>query len=325
MAIGKASDFIIYEDEFYTGMTEVQAQQADAFNGASAGAIRLSTEFSKGDYKQEAFFKAISSLVTRRDTTSVSAATDLAMTSDEEIMVKINRKIGPVANTLDSLRKIASNPSEFSLLLGQQIGKAVSVDYVNSAIRAANAAISGVTSKNYDYSATGTTNYTALINTLAKMGDAQDRIAAWVMHSKSFFDLMGDAIKGSQYESVADKTIYMADVGTLGRPVIVTDDASLVNTTPIPDNYYVLGLVEGAVTVQESEGREIVTDTVTGLENLVVRIQGEHAYNLGVKGFKWDVANGGANPADATVATATNWDQVASDDKDTAGVRLTAQ
>jgi hypothetical protein len=65
-----------------------------------------------------------------------------------------------------------------------------------------------------------------------------------------------------------------------------------------------------------------VMDLVSGLEQISYRLQGEYAYNLGLKGYTWDIANGGANPSAAALATGTNWDQVATDDKDTAGVIL---
>ena len=83
-----------------------------------------------------------------------------------------------------------------------------------------------------------------------------------------------------------------------------------------------LGLVAGAVEVENSEQQEIVVQDVTGLENLVVRFQGEYAYNLGIMGFKWDMSNGGVNPDATAVATAGNWDSVATSFKDYAGVVL---
>ena len=55
---------------------------------------------------------------------------------------------------------------------------------------------------------------------------------------------------------------------------------------------------------------------------LRVRLQGEYAYNVGVKGTAWDVANGGVNPDDATLGTGTNWDSVMDDVKDLAGVHI---
>jgi hypothetical protein len=79
---------------------------------------------------------------------------------------------------------------------------------------------------------------------------------------------------------------------TLNRPVVIVDSASLKTqlNSPDVDDYFTLGLTAGAVEVESTEEQEIVVQDVTGLENLVVRFQGEYAYNLGVKGFKWDVA-----------------------------------
>ena len=83
MAIGTSGDFVIYEDQFFAGVTEVLEQNTDAFNAASGGAIQLITQAKLGDYEQQAFVSSISGLVARRVTTSVSAATDLAMAMAE--------------------------------------------------------------------------------------------------------------------------------------------------------------------------------------------------------------------------------------------------
>jgi hypothetical protein len=64
----------------------------------------------------------------------------------------------------------------------------------------------------------------------------------------------------------------------------------------------------------------MVAQTVTGLENLVIRLQGEYAINVGLRGFTWDTTNGGINPTAAALATAGNWDQTAASIKDLAGV-----
>ena len=74
--------------------------------------------------------------------------------------------------------------------------------------------------------------------------------------------------------------------------------------------------------VVESEERQVVSDLITGLENLVMRVQGEYAFNVGVKGYKWNTT---ANPADAALATGANWTKVATSDKSTAGVMLITQ
>ncbi|MEK9810135.1 MAG: major capsid protein, partial [Candidatus Nanopelagicales bacterium] len=118
MSIGKASDFQIYNEQFIGGFVETIQQNVDGFNAATAGGITLQTAGHIGDYYKETFFDVISSLVTRRDTTSIAAVTDLAPTTDEFVGVKRTYKIGPVANTLDAWRKIGKDQGELSFVLG---------------------------------------------------------------------------------------------------------------------------------------------------------------------------------------------------------------
>lgn len=325
MAIGKASDFVIYDEQFFGGMIEVIEQNADAFNASSNGCLMIVPERVIGNYEKESFFKLVGSLISRRDTTSVSAATDLALTQGEHVSVKLNRKIGPVAQTLDAFRKLGMDSETASFVLGQQVGQAVAVNYINTMLEALNAAITNVGSAiNFDNTAvgSGTLTHTALVEGMAKFGDNASKITCWVMHSKPWFDLMKQSIADKIFE-VAGVTIYAGTVATFGRPTLVTDsDALFDDNGSATDTYNILGLVPGAGVIKESEERQIVSDIITGLENLVIRLQGEYAYNLGLKGYTWDVTNGGANPSDAAVATGTNWDKVATDNKSTAGIKV---
>jgi len=325
VAIGKASDFTIYDEEFFGGFTEIQQQMSDAFNSASRNGLRLQPLRRKGDYEKESFMQEVSSLITRRDTTSVATATDLAMTQDEFIGVKINRKIGPVSQTLDAWRKISENQQTMSFLLGQQIAKAVMVDYVNMAVSAGVASLLGQTALTHDASTgagTDTMSHTLLLSALAKLGDAGGRVVALVMHSKPYYDLMKQAITDNIVD-VAGVSINTGDIASFGKPVIVTDSTNLVETSGSSESVYrTLLLVEDAVRVQESEERDVLSEPVTGLENLAFRIQGEFAFNLRVRGFKWDTTNGGSNPTDAAVATSTNWDLSASDTRSGPGALL---
>jgi Major capsid protein 13-like len=324
MAAGvSTTSWTVYHDQFWTGVSETLEQNANVFNAASGNAIRLVPMRHMGHYAQEAFLKAVTGLITRRDITSVSSVSDTGTVSDEHISVKLNRKIGPVADTIDKWRKIAKDAQTFSFLLGQQTGQAMAEDMVNSALNGADAALAGVSSWTVDKTSetTDTAGFTYLIDAIAAMGDRGDRIVTWIMHSKPFYDLMKDGVTNYKIDRVAGVTIAEGTTHSLNRRVIVTDSPSLVSTTT-PFVYTTLGLVEDAIEVSESEEREIISDLVTGLENLVVRIQGEYAYNLKVKGFKWDIANGGANPADSAVGTSSNWDKVATSNKSIAGVRL---
>lgn len=321
MGIGQASDFIIYEPEFYGGVAEKVAQFLEVFNANSAGCLRIVPEAIVGEYNKESFFKSITNIITRRNTASVASVDDLPMSQDEIIGVKVNRKFGPISQTLDAWRKVGKDPREMSFILGGMFAEEQLKDYINTSIMALEAALSGQAANCYDGSA-GTMTHLKLVSGLSKMGDAQSRIIAWVMHSKVFFDLLGQSIT-DEVVNIADMAIAKGTVATLGRPVIVTDVPALWDlNASATDSYNTLGLVSDALVVKESEEKEIVSEIVTGLENLVFRVQGEYAFNINVKGFKWDISHGGPNPLDATIATGTNWDKVVTDDKDLAGVHI---
>lgn len=326
MATGKASDFKIYNDQFYSGLVEEAVQQTNALGSIG---IRVSARSIRGDFDINSFIKKISGAVVRRDTTSVAAATPLAVSMDENITVKLNRRIGPIEQTLDAWRKAAlpfadadagdDGAEAFSRYLGKMLAKDVAIEMLDSGLLAARVAIGQVATNVHTIAANGTMTTPALITTLSKLGDAASRVKAWVMHSKPFFDLFQyQASASSSGGELAAGIIAAASPLTLNRPVYVTDSPSLL-VAGSPDLYRTLALVDDAIGIENSEEQEMAFTLVTGLENLVHRMQGEFAYNLGLKGFKWDTANGGVNPNSAAVGTATNWDQTATSFKDLLG------
>lgn len=321
MAAGvSTANWHVYEEQFFGGMTEKMEQNNVAFNQASNGAIRLVTDLQRGNYVQESFIKSISGLVARRDPSSLAAVAYTAIDDAELVRVKLSRKVIPVARTIDSWRKINVNPQTMSVLLGQQSAAAILIDYLNSALRAVRASITAVTALNYDGSA-GNLSYQSLTNGRALFGDASARLACWVMHSKPFHDLFSDGLVNYKIDDVAGFELMTGNLRTMGLPVVVTDSPALV-TTGSPNQYHTLGLVADAVSVIESEEKTIFSEIVGGLENLVIALQGEHAFTIGVKGAQWDIANGGPNPSDAALGTSTNWDTVATDVKSNAGIRI---
>lgn len=326
MAIGKDSDLQIYHDEFHSGLMEAIDTNIDAFNEATNGCIRLVAATHIGNYQKDAFFKEISGLVSRRDIASTAAVTPLAITEGEEARVKIHRKVGPVAQTLGSLKKIGMNmdSSEFSLMLGAGAAPRIVKDMILTAIKAAAAAVannSGVLQSN-----TGATvTYAGIVQALAKFGDAADMIRCLVFHSKQWYDLV-NTMTGSSTEllGVGQLAVSTGVVPAFGRRVLVIDSPDLI-VSGSPDNYRMLGLCEGGVTVIQSEEVSAYAGIEPLLEQLSFVFQAEHGYSLGLKGYTWDIANGGANPADAALATGGNWDKVATSDKNTAGVMLRTQ
>lgn len=327
MAIGKQSDFKIYQEQFQDGAWEGLSRLTEGFNAASNGSIRLIPRDRVGNYVKQAFFKDVSGSVSRRDTTSVAAATDLPLTQDEFVSVKLDRKIGPHTQTLDALRKIGEDLETMSFVVGQMTAAHMQQNMIDVALLAVETAIQGQSAVNLDITGETTKNIThsALNRAIQKLGDFAPSIRLLVMHSQNYYDLVGQSIADNIFQ-VGGAAIVQGTPITFNRPVLVIDSPSLTDANAsLTDSYNVLGLVEDAVVVEESEAPVVWSDKVTGLENLVYRIQGEFAVNLGIKGFKWDTSNGGANPTDGALGTTTNWDLSVTNIKQGPGVRLVCQ
>jgi len=269
MAIGKKTDFVIYEDQFHAGVTEVLAQNANVFNGASNGTMQVRTVTRIGDFAQESFYKTIAGIIQDRNPTSTSAATATPLTQDQNISVKLN-KFALVDQTLDSFKKQGKDAREMSFVLGEQFGKAVMIDYITNGIGAAAAAIGQHNEQNND---TGVISTAGLVQALAVLGDRGGDVGAFVMHSKVYYDLVQSQIAANIYD-VSSVNIKTASPITLGRPVIVTDSASLISVGTGPaavDEYYTLALTSSAIKIEQSEQRDVYSEVVTCLDNLVLR------------------------------------------------------
>lgn len=320
MALGTISDLKNYNDYINGSFFEQFVQNSDVFNAASRGALLLNTEETRGDYKYTSFFEEGPD-VERRDDTASSGLTPNAVQQNEIITVKLNRRKHQAANR-GAFLKIGMDPAQFGRIYGAQLENAVRREMVNRSLAAANAAISNVSGLLYDGS--GSTMSTSnLAYGLQKFGDNADKIVCWVMHSKVYYDLVVSQITGSLFD-VTGMVVREGSPVTLGRPVIVTDSASLV-VSATADRYITLGLTAGAVDCSITEDMYTAFEEKTGNDNIQVWWQTEYAYNLGLKGFAWDVGNGGRNPSNANVATAGNWDQQATSNYSLPGVRIRTQ
>lgn len=308
-----------------TAFLEKISQNINGFNAASGGCLRMLNEKLTGDYEKSAFFKRASGALTRRDVTSSSSVTPLQLTMDESISVKVKRKFGPVDADRGAFRSMGMDPDEASILAGEQMADDTKQEMLNTGIAALDAALSGQTNVCVDVSGDGSSDkasHSNLNKALRLFGDRSSSIGLWVMTGAAFHDLLGGMLNGvtPQFND-SGISVYNGNVPTLNRPVLVTDCSSLAPT----NKHVILGLTPAASLLKISEEAEAFSQEVLGNENIIRRFQGETAYNIQTKGFKWDTGNGGANPTSGAVATASNWDKIVTSDKDLAGVRLTVK
>ena len=314
------SDMVVFNTQVQKVATEVIAQAIMKFNEASNNTLIMGGSDVIGDYLEEASYKLIAGLAQRRNAYGSGAVAPTPIGQIQKNSVKVDGRIGPVSWDSTQFRRLGKSEEEAGLVIGEQAAAGMLQDQLNTILMCLKAAISGNAGLVHDGTAS-TLNLSSLNSGKAKFGDRSQAISAWVMHSKSSHDLVGDAISNAnRLFTVGDLNVY--DTG-LGRPIIVTDAPALI-TSGTPDNYHTLGLVQSAGVVEVTNGLSSIAVPKAGDENISVVWQGEYDFTVGMLGYGWDKANGGASPNNAALGTSTNWDKTATSDKDTAGVIITS-
>ena len=300
------SDMIIYPALMQTSYLERKQDNLDIFNGASANAILLTNEAVMGDYSESSFYK-IGGSIAHRDVNSTDPVTASKITSDAMVGVKTPWKYGPYATTEEAFKRRGKSPSEFSMLIGQDMADATTEGFIAYALGSVEAAIRSnatmVTTGNL-----ATEGKKILTTGLRTMGDKFGSVAIWVMDSSMYLDIIDEAIDNKLYEE-AGVVVYGGVPGTMGKPVLVTDKC--------PADV-IFGLNQGAVTVKESQAPATRAYPIEGNENLEIGYRGEGTANIDVLGYSWkDKAT--TNPTVAQLGLSTNWLKYATSDKATAG------
>lgn len=316
------SDLAVYSEYVYTTLTETIAQETDLFNAASQGTITLTPAANQGDYSDAVSWKKISGLVRRRNAYGSGSVNEKVMQNLVDTMVKVASGTPPVRIDPSMFTWIQENPEEAGVVLGTQLAKDMLADMLNTGILAAYAAMIQTTAILYDATSDTPDTMTpaALQKAAAKFGDRSQAINAWVTHSLPYHNMITANIANGAQLFTYGTVAIQSDVN--GRPFIISDTPSLINTTPNPDVYHALGLVQGAISVEQNNDYLDNVVTANGDENITRTWQAEWTYNVGIKGYAWDKGNGGKSPTDSAIGTSSNWDKYCTDNKDGPGVIL---
>ena len=317
MALGTYSDAYIDLPAFHAGIVEGVAQNLALFNALSRNTIVMRDQRFPGHYNNKSFFGSMEDFAKRRDITSSSAMSGGDINKIVELTergVKLNRKI-PINQTLDFFKKsmqtmFNGDIAQFSTAFGNELAVAQLKEQLNSGLLAVGAALANQSASLYTVPTSGTLQKESLNYGRAKMGDMAGSLRVWVMHSKPYFDLVGDQVADNIFE-VTGAVLYGGVPATYGLPTLVTDSASLVISSggSAPTyTYRTLGLVEDAIHCINSEDESVLAIPYGENENAEIHFRAEYAFNAQVKGFAWDTANGGVNPSSTAVGTGSNWD-----------------
>ncbi len=303
------------DDEIvHSSMTEVLLQNIDNFNAGTAGAITLSSRYIMGDGEDYSNISEIANLIARRDITSGAAATVKTIDTIDKRSIVCYYSTGSIEFKLVDEDRYSSSEG-FSAAIGEQIGVGLINYMLNQGISATVGAIGSTTSL-VEGDGLGALTFSLLNTGLALLGDASQSIVAFVMTGVNYHNLVGDSIANYAVDSVTGGAIQTGSTYSLGRPVYVTDAPGL---SSVAVGEAVLGLTAGALKMAETKGRNMVSEVVSGRENLVQRIQLESDVLLDVKGFTYVGAD---NPDTAALELTTNWAYVNSDIKSGPGILI---
>lgn len=316
------SDMEVFNTYFMPAIIETLGQQVERFNAASGGAIRLTTEGFDGDFVQESFFQSIHSAqrrVNRYQNNYDQQATDL--TQEKNVGVKIAGGFGPIRYEPAQMTWLRKPTAEGIEVASRNFAEAMLKDQLNTAIAALVAAIGNGGVSTTATNNSGKVSYATINTAHSRFGDRSADIVANVMDGTQYHELIGQNLTNTnrlfQYGSVT-----VVDI--LGKAVVVTD-APALRTSGSGAVARVLGLVRDAAIVHDAGDLVSNIETTNGKERIETTMQVDYSFGLRLKGYAWDTATGGRSPSDVALATGANWDKVATEFKNTAGVMAIGQ
>ncbi len=295
----------VYDTEIYTTTIELLGQKLELFNAASGGAIVLNTNAWRGNYTKESFFQSLAGAqrrVDRNAANNAQAATDLAQ--GEFVGVKIAGGFGPITFEPAQMTWLLESPATAIMAISEGFSDALLADQLNTVVGCAVAAVENIAALVNDVSASAGLTQQALNAGHFKFGDMQGMLVADVMHSSGNEKLIDNALANGEQLFVSSNVTV---VSILGKVMVVSDIPALY-VAGTPNKTKVLSIVAGGAIVENSS--DIITnmDTTNGKERIETTWQADYTFSVKLKGYAWDVANGGPSPEDAELFTGTNWD-----------------
>lgn len=308
-------DMKVYNDEIVGTTIELLGQKTDQFNANSGGAIQLSSAPFRGDFSKESFFNQIAGAIRDVDRYAANATVaPTALTQGEHVGVKV---AGGFSSFFEpsQLTWLQEDPEVAIMAISEGFADALLAKQLNNAVAAAVAACEGNAGVVNDVSATAGLSLTALNNSHAKFGDQSQLLITDVMTGAAYHKLIGQAITNTSQLFVSNNVLV---VDVLGKRYVVSDIPALY-VAGTPNKSKVLSVTAGGIIVDNASDITSVIQPVTGKARIETVWQADFSYGIKLKGYSWDITNGGKSPTSAEVATAANWDKDVADNKHTLG------
>ncbi len=312
------SNMHVYDEAIKRTTIALVAQNIDVFNSKSGGALVLSTEGFDGDFLKESKFAGLAGAfydVDRYAVPETVAGLDLS----ELQKVSVKTAGGARVNlTPSDFTWMGTQEKKAVLAISTGLSNGILADQLNKALLTATAAISNNTDAFMDVSATTGLTHSAINQANGLFGDRAPALSTIFVSGAGRTKLIEGNLGNAETLFTAGNVTIL---NVLGQIVVVTDCPS----------FYEAGSPNvGKALILQNQGVVVgnTTDIITNMDkpNGQAPMQGsyqiDYAFSIGLKGYAWDIANGGKSPITAELGTGSNWDQFEASVKDTAGVVL---
>ncbi len=282
--------------------------------------------FGMGGQYLEAPGIANSIAVNSRDITSTSGLTAQKLAGFNNRGVVVHRRTDLV-EFADDTRWAGWNREQLSAECGKQLGEKLVDDMLSTVIAALIGACDAVGSSAHIYSpwsATVRTNLSPSVIDAARqlMGDRGDILKFLITRSQSMVDLRADAV-GRSYDAVGGRALAGADgTNIFGLVHALRDDANLTASDAGFDKYITLLLGAGAISIGFPQAVEIETIRVISNETKSTQWRADWSLSVQVPTMQYDGSSSNANPSNSGLATAANWTDNTTSDKEVPIVKI---
>ena len=207
------------------------------------------------------------------------------------------------------------DPASAIRAISEGFADALLADQLNTSVGAAVAAVSGQAALVNDVSASAGLTLNALNNSHAKFGDQSQLLVTDVMTGAAWHKLVDKALTNSSQLFVSGNVMV---VDVLGKRYVVSDIPALYEAGS-PNKSKVLSVTASGIIVDNTSDIIANMDTANGSTRIQTTWQADYSFGLKLKGYSWDVANGGKSPIDSELFTASNWDKAVAENKHTLG------
>lgn len=292
------------------------AQQLEAFNEASAGAIILTRDGFEGNFMETSFYNSLAAGmrdVDRYGANDVVVPVDLSQ--DKHVTVKAASGFGPIRWEPSQITWLLKAETEAVEVVSRQFSELIVQKMLNTAIACAVGAVGNNADATLDVSATDGVSQIGLNNSHALFGDMSGMLVAQVMDGATYHQLVGQNLANNA--SLFDYgSVRIVDI--LGKRTVVTDAPALRTAA----ENKILSLARGGIVVHDYGDMITNIDTSNGNQRIETTFQADYTNGFGLKGYSWDETTGGKSPLTAALGTGANWEVQPGSVKHTAGVIL---